>query len=431
MLEESGVLVGIAVAVFVVTAVFLVAVAAAVVRRRRGGSIGPRFGRLLAVLGGLSLGVLFLVNAGIVAALPLVLAVGLIALSSWRLGRRTYAGWLIVGAALPWTALWGIYVWAMLTGLNPFEPSVTWLGFVGGLVPVGVGLAIAGSGDRAAPPPGHDSARWQPGARTIGTLTAAIRGSNSIGPFGIQELAAIVAIVVSQLVVSFALAIAGVPGVVTAVVLAVVGAVAATEAYIRAMPPFNRKAFEAFSWLGDEEIARVREVTGEGVPLSRRAAEAWLTRHPATAETARMRPEVLLMAGRVDDARTAAEALPTGTPWERATRAATIELVAWLAGAGGELDELEAAARELPAKSDDGLRAAVLLAAARTRLRMSDGRSEAGDAALPLVEVRARLGHRADGQVGRALRRRLLPVFFVTALVFGLVTQVLGGLPLR
>ena len=61
---------------------------------------------------------------------------------------------------------------------------------------------------------------------------------------------------------------------------------------------------------------------------------------------------------------------------------------------------------------------------------MGDGRTEAGDAAQPLIDVRERLGRRADGQVGRALRKRILPIFLAMALAFGALELVLDSLGL-
>ena len=51
-----------------------------------------------------------------------------------------------------------------------------------------------------------------------------------------------------------------------------------------------------------------------------------------------------------------------------------------------------------------------------------------GDAAQPLLDVRERLGDRAKGQVGRALRPRLLPMLLVVSLLFALLTYGLGAL---
>jgi hypothetical protein len=58
---------------------------------------------------------------------------------------------------------------------------------------------------------------------------------------------------------------------------------------------------------------------------------------------------------------------------------------------------------------------------------MADGRANAGDAVEPLLEVRDRLGRRADGQVGRALRPRLVPMLFLVALIIVTAAEVLGA----
>ena len=58
---------------------------------------------------------------------------------------------------------------------------------------------------------------------------------------------------------------------------------------------------------------------------------------------------------------------------------------------------------------------------------MADGRTDAGDAAVPLVEVRERLGARADGQVGRALRWRLLPQLLIVSLILTAAGELLGS----
>jgi hypothetical protein len=351
-------------------------------------------------------------------------------LSAWRAGRRTDAGWILVGAALPWAALWGIYVWALVTELNPFEPFETWKGFLAGLIPVGLGLALVVSGDGPVPTRRVGLTGWQPGSRSFGTLSAAIQGSNQLGPFGVQQIAAIVALVAVQVVLGLALILNRVPDLVVIAVTAVAGGLAGTEAFIRAMPAPSRRAFEAFSWVGEHELAWLREATGEGVPLKPDAALDWLVRHPDREDLRGIRAEVQLMTGQLEEAVATAEAMPQSTPYERASRAATVELARWMAGGESDLTELEAAVQEVPRDSDDGLRAEVLLAAARTRLRMSDGRTEAGDAAQPLIDVRERLGRRADGQVGRALRKRILPIFLAMALAFGALELVLDSLGL-
>jgi len=432
MLTERGVIVGIALTIVATTIVFLVALAFGAVRRWRGDTVGRGYGRLLAFLAGLMFGSMLVINAGPMAMIPIVVTILGIAVLSWRRGRGTDAGLIVAGAALPWTGLWAVYAWAMLTDLNDFDPPAVWNGVGIGAVPLAIGLVIAAFGDRRPPGPRQDSHGWQPGARTIGTLSAAILGS-PIGAFGLREVAAVIAIVVVQLVGTLALVLLGVDLTVAWIVPSVLGAIAGAEAYIRAMPTFNRKASEAFSWLGDWELVRLREQTGEGPPLSQKAADAWLDRHPRRADEEWIRAEVLAIAGRYPDAREAALAMPGDTSFERVMRLSTVELVDWLDGRDGDLEALEAAVAEVPPDTDDGLRAAVALAAARTRRRMSDGRTEAGDAALPLVEVRDRLGDRAKGQFARALRRRVLPTFLGLSVLFAvlqLALDALGILPL-
>lgn len=87
----------------------------------------------------------------------------------------------------------------------------------------------------------------------------------------------------------------------------------------------------------------------------------------------------------------------------------------------------ESAREILPPDGDERLRAEVTIAVAEVRRRMADGRTDAGDAAVPLVEVRDRLGSRADGQVGRALRWRLLPQLLIVSLILTTAGELLGG----
>jgi hypothetical protein len=54
---------------------------------------------------------------------------------------------------------------------------------------------------------------------------------------------------------------------------------------------------------------------------------------------------------------------------------------------------------------------------------------DAPDLLEPLVRVREKLGRRADGQVGRALRKRMIPALLAIGLIFGLVVELLA-LPL-
>ena len=428
MLTPRGVFVGIAVGWLIVTIALFVAIGYAVFRRRRHGSAGRAVEQTLAFLAGLEVGTLFLVNAGPTSQITFVLIAGLIIVTSWRRGRRTDAGLHLAGAAMPWTLLWVTYLWALMNEWNNFAVPETLEGVAAGLVPLSIGLVVATRGDREGPPLPNSSFQWQPGSRTFGTIGAALRSTTRVGPFGAQELAAIVAIVVVQVPIGFAMALARVPVAFQVVVLAVLAATAGTEAYIRALTGRTRLAFEAFSWLGEREIARLRAQTGEGVPLQKKQAEAWLARHPDDPAIRWIRAEILLVAGQLEEGLRVAELMPEPTPLASVERLSTIGMARWLAGEDPDLAALEAAVADVPANTEDRLEAEVILASARTRIRMSDGRTEPGDANQPLVDVRPLLGDRARGQVGRAFRKRLFPVFLVFSLLFGALQVALGSL---
>jgi hypothetical protein len=246
-----------------------------------------------------------------------------------------------------------------------------------------------------------------------------------IGPFGISEIAALVAFVAPMAILPFFIP-TDVPRVVALAIPLVVGSILATEAYIRAMPTPARRAFEAFSWLGEWELRRYR-LSPFRVPTKPAAAEKWLAKHPETPETLGLRAELLSLARRFDEARAVAERMPSSTPQERWDRMETLDSVDWRAGGEGDPTGLATAAAELlPVDGDEHLRAEVSIATAEVRKRMADGRSNPGDAAEPLIAVRERLGHRADRQVGRALRKRLLLTFLAVGAAFAGTIEILG-----
>jgi hypothetical protein len=426
MLDPLSVLLDLAVATVVVPAVFLVVVLAAAIRRTRGEPIGARLAGALALTGSLSLGTFLLIGSDVVVDAPILIAAVLLLVGQWRSGRRVLAGLVLAGTALPWAILWGIYVVALTLGLAEFEPTSTWLGFALGAVPAATGLVIVIRGDPAPAAVDPSSAAGRPGSRSFGSIAAAIREPGRIGPFGMPELAVLLTLVITWLVIPFVVPPVLSP-LVPMVLAAVVGSVAGTEAYIRAMPPRSRLAFEAFSWLGEAELAEARRETGGRVPTTAWGARRWLASHPERPELAWIRVEVLLLAGRLDEARTVADSLPTDTPAERFERAAARDLADWRAGGEGDLPAMEAAAAELrPPDGDEHLRAEVAIATAQVRRRMADGRTAPGDAIEPLLEVRKRLGARADGQVGRALRWRLLPVLLLVSLALGVAFRSLA-----
>lgn len=426
MLMPEAVFIWIAIFTLVVPVLLVVVVAIGAVRRSRGTLVGPRTTALVSLLLGLSLGLFILVSGSELSiALPFLVTAGLFVILQLRRRHRTIAGLILAGTALPWTILWAVYLAALLTGVNDFDTGSVVQGLLIGAVPLGIGLGLVAWGDPPPPAPEMGAAAGEPGSRAFGTVSAAIRAPSVIGPLGISEIAALVGFVAPITILPLLLP-ADVPRLVAVAIPLVIGSVLATEAYIRAMPTPKRKAFEAFSWLGEWELRRYR-LSPYRVPTKPAAAERWLAKHPETPETLGLRAEILSLAGRFDEARAVAERMRTSTPQERWDRTEALDSVDWRAGGDGDPDGLAAAAAELlPLDGDEHLRAEVSIASAEVRKRMADGRATPGDAAEPLIAVRERLGHRADGQVGRALRKRLLLTFLAVGAVFAGTVEILG-----
>jgi hypothetical protein len=433
-LAGTELLVAVALAVFIVPAVFLAAVAFAASRRIQGRAVGSRLTAAVCATGGASLGTMLLLAPDLAIAAPLLLVIGAVAFERWRARAFAQAGWVLFGYGLPIVVAWLLVLAAGIPGdpggALPTE-VIVWLTAGGG--PLLVGLALIVGGDPAPAAPSMAAPAGQPGSRSIGSIAAAIREPGMIGPFGLPEISMLAAFVLTWLVVPFALP----PDahlVVQIALPSLIAAVVGTEAYIRSMPPRSRRAFEAFSWLGEWELARARRVTGRGVPLSPAEAREWLAARPERVdrlEEAALRVEILLLAEEIEQARALVERMEplATTPWERFEIAALQDLVGWRAGGDGDLPGMDAAAEAiLPRDSDERLRAEVTVAVARVRRRMADGRSGPGAAAEPLLEVRERLGDRANGQVGRALRPRLIPMLLVVSVLFGLVSVGLNAL---
>lgn len=408
---------------------FLASVVVGALSMSSRGRLGQVGSAIVSVTGGLMLGTFLLVGIDVLLRLPLLLLVVVLVIGRWRARRWWSAGWLLVGAALPWTILYGLITAVMLAGDIPYSPLQT-LGLVAlGAIPLAAGIVLVGRGDPSAAEPRMDARAGQPGSRDIGSITHAIREPSFVGPFGLQEISLLVAIVAAFLVVPFV--VRELPVVARIALTSAVAAVLGTEAYIRAMTPRSRRAFEAFSWLGEWELARAKRAVGN-VPVGRDDAIDWLIAHPAgpivLADELPVRIEIELLAGRRDEARALLGQLPTNTPWDRFELAALRDLVDWRAGGDGFLEEMRESALEiLPPDGDERLRAEVTIAVAEVRRRMADGRTDAGDAAMPLVEARGRLGSHADGQVGRALRWRLLPQLFLVCVILTTAGELFGN----
>ena len=425
---ESAIEIAVSIAVLLAPVPFLVAVVVGAFVLSSRGRLGRLGTAVVSFTGGLVLGTMLLVDADLLRLAPLLVLIAIVT-GRLRARRRWSAGWLLVGGALPWTLLYGLITAVMLAGDIPYSALETLGLFALGAVPFVAGLVLVERGDPPAAEPRMDARAGQPGSRDIGSIAHAIREPSFVGPFGLQEISMLVAIIAALTVVSFV--VRDLHVVLRVMLTAAAAAVVGTEAYIRVMTTRSRRAFEAFSWLGEWELARAKRAVGR-LPLSRDDAIDWLVAHPlgpiAIADELPVRIEIELLAGRRDEARALLEQLPTDTPWERFELAALRDLVDWRAGGDGFIPLMEETAREiLPADGDERLRAEVTIAVARVRRRMADGRADAGDAAVPLVEVRERLGDRADGQVGRALRWRILPHLFVAGLILTSAGEWIAG----
>jgi hypothetical protein len=429
---STELLVAVALGVFLVPAIFLATVAFAASRRMQGKAVSSRLAAELCLTGGASLGIMLLFAPDVTIAAPLLLVGGALAIGRWRARRTVQAGWLLAGAGLPYALAW-LAVLLEQVGTSATTPSDVFLGLAAGGGTLLVGLALIRRGDPSPAAPSMAAAAGQPGSRALGSIAAAIREPGMVGPFGLPELAMLIAFVFVWITVPFLLprdahviAQLALPSLIAAVV--------GTEAYVRSMPPRSRKAFEAFSWLGEWELARARQITGGSVSTSRDDAIRWLAERPERVDRlddAALRVEVLLLAEQLEGAARLVERMDAraDTPWERFEVAALRDLVGWRAGGDGDLAAMDAAAEAiLPQDSDDRLRAEVTVAVARVRRRMADGRATAGDAVEPLLDVRKRLGDRANGQVGRALRPRLIPLLLLLSVLFGLLSLGLNAL---
>jgi len=387
--------------------------------------VSSRLTTLVTVLGASSLGVMGVMADGITLSWPIVGAIVVLAGLLLRGGRLRLAAWFVAAAAAPWTIVSGVGVLSLYFVTERPDPIGAWLAFLAGAVPMLFALIIATA--RRLPDVIVATKPPRGTGRSFGDVGAAVRAPALIGPFGLSEVALLVAIVVTWFIVALLLP-ASTPQPVRLIVPVVVGAVLGAEAYIRAMPRPAREAFEAFSWLGEWEIRQVRALTHEGVPTNEFAARRWLRLFPERPELRWIRVEMLAYVKRFDDALAVAERMGSGTPSERFDRAAALDFADWYGGGKGDLPGIEAAAEELlPADGDERLRAEVVIAIANVRRNMAAGEDPIR-AGAPLREVRKRLGHRADGQVGRALRVRIIRPLLLLGGVLAVLSLLLPDL---
>jgi hypothetical protein len=394
-----------------------IVVLGAIVLRFRGQRPSRRWGTAAILLVGFQVGVfiLLLEDQPVYRAVALGL-VGFEFLALLLRDRRIQAGALLATVAMPWTILWGWYVLRMVSGAFDAEEITTWALFLAGAVPLVIGLVLMVAGDPLAPEPAATAPAGEPGSRQIGSVAQVVLAPESIGPFPVSEIAAFGATIAGVALVG----LIGLPFPIGPIAQIAVGTLAGSEARVLVRPTRSRRAFEAFSWLGDWEMDRVKATTGRNAPGTRRGAKQLLAAIPATPEYGWIRVELLLWLDRSAEARAAAETMPEETPFERFERAYAIDMADWIPGGTGRPEVLPAALAGLAGEDEDTrLRAEVSMAIREVRMIAAE---QGRDAAIePLLRVRDRLGARADGQLHRGPWRRYLPVSVITAVVVTLL----------
>ena len=153
--SDSFLLVLILVAFIVAPLVFVTAAGIAVLRRRRGASIGPVLAALLAFAGGACLGLLLL-DPALDMALAIFGVAGAVAVVRWRAGRRAQAGWLLLGTGLPATLLWvGVVLDVGLSEIIIDSRAGLWLGVAVAAMLAGFALVLLG--DQRTPGSAHSA----------------------------------------------------------------------------------------------------------------------------------------------------------------------------------------------------------------------------------------------------------------------------------
>jgi hypothetical protein len=425
MLDRTEVMIVVAIATFALPIAFLAALTVAGVRRQRGQPVGHRLITSATALGASSLGVMVVMAGDLRISWPIIGAIVVLAGLLLRRGRLRLAAWFIAAAAAPWTILGALSLLSLWLGTDHPDPIESWLGFLAGAVPMLFALVLAAA--RRLPDVVLEGTTPRGTGRSFGDVGAAVRAPAVIGPFGLSEVALLVAIVTTWFLIALLLPPQW-PQLARLVILVIVGAILGAEAYIRAMPRPAREAFEAFSWLGEWEIAQVRALTHEGVPTDALGARRWLDRFPERPELRWIRVEMLTLLERHDEAKAVAERMSTSTPTERFDRIVALDFADWFSGGDGDLPGIERAASELlPVDGDERLRAEVVIAIAKVRRNMAAGEDPIR-AGAPLREVRQLLGTRADGQVGRALRVRIIRPLLVVGALFSVLSLLLPDL---
>ncbi len=337
-------------------------------------------------------------------------------------GRLKTAGLVLIAASLPWTVYGGSYLLDGVFAGRRIDVAVILPPFLAGIGGIAVGIALirfhrvylarhpeAGT---PAPPP---TRAWNTAGRAA--MGPSVAGLNvPILVSGIVLVAGTQATVVAG---------HGQP-ILEAVAVVVVGSIATglatVLAWTLAWPPRSRRAFEAFAWLGEWELARFRDLSGGTIAPTVANMKRYVRNNAERPDDRWIRVEVLAVAGKLDAARQVAERIPDDTAIGRAERANYLAYLDWLAGGSGDPWELRGVVAAIePADGDDRFRAEVALALAEVRRLVAAGDA---DPAAPLREVRERIGRRAD-RILFAAARRLASSFIEVATAFVVVVTLI------
>ena len=373
-------------------------------------------------------------SAGLAIVVIAVLAVVLV-----RARQRGLAGGLAIAAAAPWLASGGAVLLDVAMGAPDIAPGPATGPFIAAVAGLAIGIKLLRDGRSAtrdasargsapgdpALAPATDPIRWVGGPAPDRPWDAASRAAfgPTIGGLNAATVATMAVLVVGPMVVAGV--IHGRP-LVEAIVIGALGAgltaLLATIAWAVVWPPRNRRAFEAFAWLGETDLARFRALTGGRLEATLPNMRRYVADTPETPGDRWIRVEALASAGELEAARAIADRLPVDTPDERIEKLTYGPYLDWLGGGSGDHAALRAAVAAIePADGDARLRGEVSVALAEVRQRVAAGDP---DPAAPLRDVRERIGARANG-ILFAPARRILPSHLRLA---GLLTLALAAL---
>jgi hypothetical protein len=403
--------------------VALVAWAAVLTVRRRPIGVGVQRGIL--VVAGWMLGYLIFGSSGNPTLHLVSLWASGILVFGLVLRRPRTAGAVLVAMALPWTASWGSFLldnavagrhWVILDVLTPLTAGAA------AVLTGALAFVAGGEVERRShrPPPA------EPVGRKFGDTGRAIMGRRIAGMASHELLSGVALFAVALATAAVVRGRSFVEGAIIVIAGVLVAWGLCCVAWVAAWRPADRRAWEAYGWLGEWELDRYRAIVGGPALPTSNDFRKWLKASPERPDLAWIRSELLVMERRFDEARAAAETIPDNTPYGRVERESARASVDWYAGGPGDSSALRAAIDAMPADpGDERLRGEVMVAACDVRSLLADHDPDPG---RPMRLVRDRLGARADGILWTVVRRRLWSKLLLSALVAVLIFVALDRL---